>query len=296
MRTPYVSAAAFRAHPTYMDVDGLIPDNPDPDAQTSELTNLLLKASSWADGEVDYPLGAHLHTQQTRTRTDHAGMLRLHANRKPVRAVTAVAYGASPTSLTALADPQAWVEDDANLVIPLSAGASTGWSGSLQVGFGGSAQSEVFVRTSYVAGYVATVLTAAADTGDSSLTVADPTGIEPGGAYRIWEPGREETVTVSPAWQPPAPSTIPGATTVQLASPLVNNHETGHDLSGLPEDARLAIVNYTVSMLMRPDTSAEDEYPDTETRSSTRGRDTRRSGRGLIDEARKILKAYQRVR
>ncbi|MGW5123308.1 hypothetical protein ACWEQ7_04435 [Streptomyces sp. NPDC004069] len=293
--TPYVSAAAFRAHPTYLDTDGLIPGNPDMAAQDAELTNLLLQASAWADNACNQPLGAHLNTQSSRVRTDRSGMLRLHADHGAVSAVTSVAYGWSPTSLTTLASPQAWVEDGANLVIGLG-GASTGWSGSLQVGFGAAPGSEMFVRVSYVAGYVATQLAAAAEPGDTTITVADPTGLEPGGQYRIWEPGREETVTVSPLWQPPAPSSIPATTTVLLATPLLVDHETGHDLSELPADVRLAVVQYTISLLMRPDSRAEDEFPDSATNASTRGSDSRRTGMGLVNEARRNLRSYQRVR
>jgi len=295
LATPYVSAAAFRAHPTYLDTDGLIPDNPDPDAQTAQLTNLLLEASTWADDVCDQPLGAHLYTQSTRVRADRAGMLRVHADHKPVQAVASVAYGASPTSLTELASPEVWVEDDANLVITLS-GASTAWSGSLQVGFGASPGSEMFTRLGIVSGYVATQLSAAATAGATSLTVADPTGIEAGGRYRIWEPGREETVTVSPLWQAPIPSTIPAATAVLLAEPLAHDHDAGHDFSGMTADLRLAVVKYTIALLLRPDNTAQDEFPDAATTSSTRGKDSRRTGLGLISEARKILNSYQRVR
>ncbi|MEV6833479.1 hypothetical protein AB0N17_02940 [Streptomyces sp. NPDC051133] len=293
--TPYVSAAAFRAHPTYLDLDGLVTGNPDPAAQEAELTTLLLQASAWADNECNQPLGAHLHTQSTRVRTDRSGMLRLHADHGPVSTVTAVSYGSSPTSLTALTSPQAWVEDGSNLVIPM-AGTSTAWSGSLQMGFGTAPGAELFVRTSYVAGAVATQLTAAAVQGATSISVADPTGMEPGGQYRIWEPGREETITVSPLWQAPVPATAPTPSTVLLASPLLFAHDAGHDLSGLPAEVRLAVVKYTTALLLRPDTSAEDEFPDASTNSTTRGSDSRKTGQGLVDEARRILSSYGRVR
>ncbi|MFE2712215.1 hypothetical protein ACFXKI_09555 [Streptomyces mirabilis] len=293
--TPYVSAAAFRAHPTYLDLDGLVSGNPIPAAQDAELTNLLLQASAWADNECDQPLGAHLYTQSTRVRTDRAGMLRIHADHGPVRTVTALSYGWSPTSMTAVDSPSLWVEDGSNLVITLG-GSSTAWSGSLQVGFGAGPGTETFVRVSVVAAYVATQLSAAATAGATSISVADPTGIESGGSYRIWEPGREETVTVSPQWQPPAASSMPAPATVLLAAPILFDHEIGHDVSGLPADARLAVVLYTISLLMRPDTSAEDEFPDSSTNSSTRGKDSRKTGQGMVDEARRILASYGRVR
>lgn len=293
--TPYVSAAAFRAHPTYLDLDGLVSGNSDPAAQDAELTNLLLQASAWADNECDQPLGAHLYTQSTRVRTDRAGMLRIHADHGPVRAVAALSYGWSPTSMTAVASPAVWVEDSSNLVITLG-GSSTAWTGSLQIGFGAGPGTETFVRVSVVAAYVATQLSAAATAGATSISVADPTGIEPGGSYRIWEPGREETITVSPLWQPPPASSMPVPVTVLLAAPTVFAHDTGHDVSGLPADARLAVVLYAISLLMRPDTAAEDEFPDSSTNSSTRGKDSRKTGQGMVDEARRILASYQRVR
>lgn len=293
--TPYVSAAAFRAHPTYLDLDGLVTGNADPEAQDAELTNLLLQASAWADNECDQPLGAHLYTQSTRVRTDRNGMLRIHADHGPVRAVTALSYGWSPTSLTAVDSPSVWVEDGSNLVITLG-GSSTAWTGSLQVGFGAGPGTETFVRVSTVAGFVATQTSAAATAGATSISVADPTGIEPGGSYRIWEPGHEETIVVSPLWQPPAVSAMPTPAAVLLAAPVLFDHEIGHDVSELPGDARLAVVLYTISLLMRPDTSAEDEFPDSSTNSSTRGKDSRKTGQGMVDEARRILASYGRVR
>jgi hypothetical protein len=293
--TPYVSAAAFRAHPTYLDTDGLIPGNSDPDAQTAQLTNLLLQASSWADNECNQPLGAHLYTQSTRARTDRNGMLRIHADHGPVSTVTALSYGFSPTSLTAVASPSVWVEDGSNLVITLG-GSSTAWSGSLQVGFGAGPGAETFVRVTVVAAYVATQLSTASTAGATSIAVADPTGIEPGGSYRIWEPGREETITVSPLWLAPTPSTTPAPATVLLAAPTLFDHAMGHDVSGLPSEIRLAIVLYTISLLMRPDTTAEDEFPDTSMNSTTRGNDSRKTGQGLVGEARRILASYGRVR
>ncbi|WP_439947168.1 hypothetical protein [Streptomyces sp. BBFR109] len=293
--TPYVSAAAFRVHPSYLDTDGLLPGNPDPAAQDAELTNLLLQASAWADNECDQPLGAHLYTQSSRVRTDRYGMLRLHADHGPVRSVTSVSYGWSPTSLTTLASPSVWVEDGSNLVITVG-GASTVWSGALQVGFGAGPGTETYVRAGVVAGYVASQLDAGVVAGASSIVVADATGVEPGGQYRIWEPGREETVTVSPLWAAPVPTGVPAPTTVLLASPVVFDHDAGHDVSGLPPEVRLAIVLYTMSLLMRPDTSAEDEYPDAATNASTRGKDSRQTGQGLVTEARRILSSYQRVR
>jgi hypothetical protein len=290
--TPYVSAAAFRAHPTYLDTDGLRVGNPDPADQTAALTTLLLEASAWADNECDQPLGAHVRIQRCRAVVDRSGNLKWHADHGPVIAVNSVGYGLASTVLTTVPGSGAWVENDTNIVLPIG-GQNAAWSGSLQ--FGLPLSGEVFVLASITAGFVATVLADDSLAGVISLTVADPTGIVPGGEYRIWEPGAEETVTVSPLWVPPD-STVPLApTAVLLAAPTVNAHEVGHDFSSLPADARNAIVQKVTATLMRPDSSAEDEFPNTALGSDTRKSDPR-NGTGLIAAAARTLASYGRVR
>jgi len=292
---PYVSAAAFAAHPTYLDLDDLRSGSSSVADQTAELTNLLLTASSWADEECNLPrgLGAHTVTQQTRARIDRYGNLKIHPDDIPILGVSSLAYGHTPTGLTTVDVSQAWVEDDRNVVFPLGGGGP--WSGALQFGTPASG-GEVFVRFTYTAGFVATVLSVDQTAGGTSLTVADPTGIVPGDSYRIWEPGAEETVTVSPSWTPPVLSVPVQPTAVTLAEPTLNDHTAGHDFSGMPSAMRLAITNYTVSLLMRPDTAAEDSYPDTQLSAGTRQNDPRQDGSGLVAEAQRILCKYARVR
>lgn len=290
--TPYVSAAAFRAHPTYLDTDGLRVNDPDPADQTAALTTLLLEASGWADNECNQSLGARVRTQRCRAVTDRAGNLKFHADYSPVISVNSVGYGLAPTALTTVAGAGAWVENEANIVVPLG-GQNTAWSGSLQ--FGLPLSGGVFVQASLTAGYVATVLASPSLAGATSLTVTDPTGIIPGGEYRIWEPGKEETVTVSPNWVPPATTVPIAATAVTLAAPAVNAHEAGHDFSGLPAEVRTAIVQYVMATLMRPDSQAEDEFPNTALGSDTRRSDPR-NGTGLIAAAARTLASYGRVR
>src|SRR5437870_3562283 len=145
---PYVSPAAFQAEPTYLDLDDLRVGNSDPAAQTAELANILLKASSWADNQINQPFGAHTWTQRCRARVDRAGNLKFHSDHAPVIAVTSVGYGLAPNTLTTVSVSDAWVEDGANVVVPL--GGNTAWSGSLQ--FGLPLSGEVFVQATVVAG------------------------------------------------------------------------------------------------------------------------------------------------
>jgi hypothetical protein len=290
--TPYVSAAAFRAHPTYLDTDGLRVADPDPADQTAALTTLLLEASEWADNECNQPLGAHVRTVRCRATVDRVGNLKFHSDHAPVASVVSVSYGQTPTAMTTVSGAGAWVENDANIVVPLG-GASIAWSGSLQ--FGLPLSGEVFVRAVVVAGFAATVLTGTSTAGATSLTVADPTGFLPGERYRIWEPGAEETITIAADWVAPDPTLPPVATAVALASPTLNAHAAGHDLSGLPAEVRMAVVQYAMATLMRPDSTAEDEFPNTALGSDTRRNDPR-DGTGLVAAAARTLASYGRVR
>jgi hypothetical protein len=289
---PYVSTAAFQAHPTYLDLDGLRVGSPDPSDQTAELNNILLKASAWADNQCNQPLGAHVKVQKFRQRLDRYGRLLVHADENPVVAVTGLSWGYSPTALNVVTDLSGvWVEDDRQIVMTLP-GPSIPSLAGLQ--FGGST-GEVYVQLAYTAGFVATVLGAAASSGATTLTVADPTGIVPGGQYRIWEPGVEETVIVSPSWTPPAATAAPVAASVALAAPTQFAHTKGHDLSGMPAEVRTAVIQYATALLMRPDSTAEDEFPNTSLGSDTRRNDPR-NGTGLIADAARTLSSYGRIR
>ncbi|WP_128381271.1 hypothetical protein [Streptomyces cavernae] len=280
--TPYVTAAEFAAHPTYLDLDDLRSGVSDPAAQTAELTNLLLTASAWADGECNQPLAAHQVTTTTRGRIDQDGILRVHAFNHPVLAVSSLAYGPTPFALTTPDTSRQWaLEGETNNVL-------------LNTGHAFPAGQWLTVQWTYVAGWVSTVLTTDAPAEAGSLTVADPTGILPGTSYRLWEPGSEETITISPSYTPPAATTPPTATAVPLARPTTFAHTAGAGWSGMPADMRLAVVNYTVSLLMRPDTTAEDAYPDTSLAATTRQQDSRRDGSGLVAEAKRILNTYAR--
>lgn len=293
--TPFVSADAFKAHPTYLDLDDLRSGSASDADQTAELYNLLLMASDWASNRCNQPLNAHSVVQNCRARFDRYGNLKIHPDHTPVLRIGSVGYGWTPTALTVVNSSTAWVEDGRNIVFSLGDGANMSWSGSLQFGTPVSG-GEVFVQVTYDAAWVATTLASATDANATSLPVTDPTGVMPGASYRIWEPGAEETVTVSPDWTPPAVGTMPATTTVTLSAPTRNAHTAGQDFSGMPADMRLAVTNYAVSALMRPDTAAEDAYPDTRLNSGTRSQDPRKDGSGLVAEAERILARYARIR
>ncbi|MFE5037165.1 hypothetical protein [Streptomyces sp. NPDC056683] len=277
--TPYVTAAEFTAHPTYLDLETLRPGIMDPAAQTAELTSVLLASSGWADNVCNQTLGAHRVDLSTHGRIDRDGNLVVFPSDRPVLSVAAVSYGSTFTRMSYLPAPAFRVDSNQTILIPV---------GRVPI------RGRVWVDITYTAGWVSTLLAANATAGATSLTVADPTGIMPGATYRLWEPGVEETVRVSPTWTPPAATTAPAPTAVPLAAPTVNAHTAGSGWSGMPADMRLAVVNYTIGQLMRPDNAAEDSFPDTSLSAGTRQEDSRKDGSGLVTEAERILGSYTR--
>lgn len=280
LTAPYVTAAEFKAHPTYLDIDDLRSGSPLEADQVAELTNVLLMASAWADQTCRQQLGAHLVTRRSRARVTSDGNLQLAPTDNPVIALTSVSFGPSPGQMSAVTDLTAtWTEEDYLTLLPV----------------GGRARS-AFVEWSYLACWVSTTLTADSTVGAMSLTVLDPTGIMPGATYRLWEPGAEESVTVDAGFTPPDATVLPASISIPLAAATQFDHTAGSGWSGMPANMRLAVVNYTISQLMRPDTAAEDAYPDTRLSTGTRQTDPRRDGSGLVAEAERILSRYERVR
>jgi hypothetical protein len=291
LTAPHVTVAEFRASPTLLDTLNLRSGQP-PEAQDHELHNVLLRASAWADNVVSAGgFAAHTTTEQCRIRSDAYGRLRLNPSDIPVISVASISYGATMGNLTTFTDPTVWIEDGRQVIAELT-GASV-WSGALQ--FGAPVASDLFVRWSYTAGYVSTVLAASADAGDDEIAVADPSGIHAGAVLRIWDPGCEEAVTVGGSY-------VAGSATVPLASGLASAHTVGTGpagavgVSGLPADAHLAVTQAATAALIRPDSLAEDAYPDTSLKTSTREVDPRHEGSGLVLEAKRILRSYRRAR
>jgi hypothetical protein len=279
--TPYITPAEFAAQPTYLDLTGLRPNIPDPAAQTAELANILLEASSWADNQCNQVLAAHLVSRRTRARVNRDGNLVIPLTDTPFLGLQSLSYGTSFTAMSTDAAPSFRPDRVQTLLVAVK------WALSIP-------GSWLYVDLAYTAGWVTTTVTTATSAGVSSLTVADSTGIAPATTYRLWEPGAEEAVTVAASYIP-APVTIPPTpATLPLAAPTVIAHTAGGGLSGMPTDMRDAIANRAISKLMRPDSTAEDSYPDTSLASGTRTSDPRKSSSGLVKDAVGILGSYAR--
>lgn len=295
---PYVTVASFKAYPSLLALGDLNQYSAVAGDQDAELYNLLLLASQWASyAECDMPLHAHLNVEQARSRINADGSLRFHAEHFPVRSLASFSYGYSGAqNQTAVTDLSAqWIEDNANIVLPWGVGLNGAGFGALQFA-PPLPSSAIYASWGYVAGYANTILTATANSGATSITVADPTGIYAGDTLRIWEPGKEEAVTVAGTY-------VAGATVLPLTSALAYTH-TFVDLtpgkqigvSMMPAPIREAIQKYTIATLLRPTTQAEDPWPGNAPNVSTRKNDPRGNGAGLIKAACDLLSSFARVR
>lgn len=295
---PYVTVAEFRASPTWLDTDDLIPAGA-PAQQDAELYNVLLRASSWADNWCGQRLSAHSAYEQTRARVDRWGRIILHPSNVPVRQVTGVAYGTDFQNLTELTDlTQTWIEDARGIVVSSVPWRGT-FSGTLEFGSVPPSGGEVYVAFQYVAGYAVTTLASPATAAQSSIVVANATGIQPqstvlfgtlpGSTLRVWDPALEEAVTVGTSY-------TAGATTVPLSAPLINSHVTGTGVSELPPEVHQAVIELAVALLMRENVTDEEPFAGTPYGPTTRQSAAGGAAGGLVDHARELLEPYRRVR
>lgn len=291
LTAPYVTPAAFRAHPTFLESKNLRVGDLSLADQDTELANILLEASAWADNQTNQQLGARTVTENARLTPNRGGALIWRPSETPVRAVTALSWGYQSNRLAALADLTGiWIERGSRVVAPV-APLSGAWA-DLQFG-GPAAGTEVFTTWTYVAGYTSTVLATDTAAGANAVSVADPAGIYPRDVLRIWEPGVEEAVTVAAGY-------LPGQTTVPLTATTANAHTTGAGVSGLPADVHLAVVLYTVALLLRPSTVQNVSFPRDNTGGpgASGGKTAAKAtdGPSFAAQAARLLASYARVR
>lgn len=301
---PYVTVAEFKAAPTWLDVDDLIPGGGQ-NQQDDELFNVLLKASRWADNFCNLRLGAHTAFEQFRTRIDRYGRVKVYPSDNPVRSIVAFAYGPDPQSMTTLTDfTQVWIEDAKGVVVSAIPFRGS-FFGTLEFGLVPVQGSEIFCQIQYVSGYGCTALGSSVTAGATSLPVVDATGFQapsvpvtglsvtlPGSTARIWDPAAEEAVTVSAV----------NGNTLTLSSGLLNAHTVNPGVAGqvnvseLPPEIHQSIVSMAVALMLREDTSGEDPFAGTPGGPALRRSASGGAAAGLLDNAYELLEPYRRVR
>ena len=284
--TPYLTLDEFKNAPTAIDISNLVFNSQDPDVQDAELSNVIARASSWIDTYCNQVLAATTETENMRARMSSDGTIRIHPRYNPIIAVIAFSYGNPSSQMNPIVDPSvAWVEDQ-QIIMPvgnLSFNYST--QGPLQFGLPTTPRREYFINVQYVAGYANTTIISAI-AGQSTVTVADATGITPGTTLKIYDGYSSEFVTV-------ASNHTYGHTTVALASPLNYSHNAGISISALPPAIKEAAILVTTAFLKVRGDSSMTMGIGTSPSQSTPGKDK------LSDEiklAQDLLNPYRRIR
>ena len=249
----YLTVAEFQNMATYLELDDLV-RGALAAVNTGELEKVLARASAWCDTALQGPtIGAKTWTEKHRGRVDGYGMLKVrprHTSGKiDVRQLVSVTYGATPTTMTSLANVSGDWSRDGMIEVPI--GNYTGsWSGSLQF-FGApipGSSTELFVEVQYVSGFPATALKSAVLANANTFDVVDPTGIQAGDVLTIVDPGSptvatvdDETVTV----QSITNATVTPTSTLQFA------HAAGCGVSEVPPDLKQAVAFVARSFLGR---------------------------------------------
>lgn len=304
LAVPYVTAAGFIAYPTWLDLDDLLPGGVAA-LQTDVLADVALAASDWAIGELEnMPLHGHfVQNEYQRSRSGNNGRVYIRPRHIPLRAITSLAWGCDPSSMTAdtLPDSTMWIEDGREVSFRPGAGITQFTGPAIQFGPAARPDMPVYVTWSYVAGYPNTTLSVPCSLGASSVTVADPTSILPGDVLRIYDTGdtssvtaANEAITVASTYTPAIPTVPPVATPIPLAAGTTTQfaHEATTWTTGFPRKATQAVIAYMVALLMREDVSAE--APVSAFGPAARETGGQRGGQaaGLVNDASRWLSRY----
>ena len=282
---PYITLAEYKNAPTSIDYDNLVVGG-NSGAQDAELSNAILRASSFMNEFLGQTLNASTQIENQRVRITGEGTIALHPNNNPIISLQSFSYGADPLSLVAISDPsKVWFEDQ-QIIIPLASMSPTYSSqGPLAFGPFGAPRQRVYARYQYTSGYVNNLI-ATATAAATSMTVQTADGIVPGMALRIYDGASSEKVIVASTY-------TYGSTTVPLTSGLAYTHASGVGFGNLPQTIKEACILVTTAFLkVRGD------------RSLTMGITTQASGNGSgqqlygaeIDMALEMLSVYRRIR
>jgi hypothetical protein len=307
LAVPYVTPATFQAFPTWLDLDNLIPGGVQA-LQTDELAEVGLAATEWAiDACEGMRLDGHfVQGENQRTRLSSSGRPYIKPRDIPLRAVTALSWGADPSTMTAdtLPDSSMWIEDGREVSF-IPGGGVTQFNGpAIQFGSPVSSNWPLYVTWSYVAGYPNSTLQAPCVSGATSIQVADPTSILPGDVLRLYDVGQtsstagaNEAITVASTYVPALPTVPPVPASIPLAAGTTTAfaHEAGIQVTGFPRGIMQGVICYEIALLMREDVA--DEVPQSRFGPASRSTAGARGGQagGLVNDALGFLARHRPV-
>lgn len=237
---PYLTIAEYKNAPTSIDFDNLVVGG-NAQAQDAELGRVILRATSYLNEYLNQDLTAQSITETQRVRFNNQGYISLHPNHNPIISLSSFEYGSTPNNLTTLTDPSTCWFENQQVIIPVSDSQLT-YSSQGPLSFGGvGARTPVFVKYTYVAGYVNTTIVTATAT-QTTLTVTSGAGFIAGQSYRIYDGASSETITVASTY-------TFGSTTVPLTSALAFTHAAGVAIGNMPSAIKQATILATTAFI-----------------------------------------------
>lgn len=237
---PYLTIAEYKNAPTSIDFDNLVVGG-NSGAQDAELGRVILRATSYLNEYLNQDLTAQSITETQRVRFTNQGYISLHPNHNPIISLSSFEYGSTPNNLTTLTDPSTCWFENQQVIIPVSDSQLT-YSSQGPLSFGGvGARTPVFVKYTYVAGYVNTTIVTATAT-QTTLTVTSGAGFIAGQSYRIYDGASSETITVASTY-------TFGSTTVPLTSALAYTHAAGVAIGNMPSAIKQATILATTAFI-----------------------------------------------
>jgi len=237
---PYLTIAEYKNAPTSIDFDNLVVGG-NAQAQDAELGRVILRATSYLNEYLNQDLTAQSITETQRVRFNNQGYISLHPNHNPIISLSNFQYGSTPNNLTTLTDPSTCWFENQQVIIPVSDSQLT-YSSQGPLSFGGvGARTPVFVKYTYVAGYVNTTIVTATAT-QTTLTVTSGAGFIAGESYRIYDGASSETITVASTY-------TFGSTTIPLTSALAFTHAAGVAIGNMPSAIKQATILATTAFI-----------------------------------------------
>jgi hypothetical protein len=235
---PYITDQEFLDAPTAVQTGDLVP---------GELTQLIVRASSWMDGICNQVLAATNDTEFCEVRS-RFGSFSVYPRCFPIRAVTAVSVGWLPSSMVPLTSLDNLAVQNRRFVVYESALPTATMQGPIQFGPRGRDRLQ-WVQYSYVNGYPVTVLAVSVAAGASILTVPNPPGVLPGMVLALTDDPNSEVVTVASTY-------IFGSASVPLVNPTANAHAAGVPVSAMPPRLKQIAIEATAGMIAERGTNA----------------------------------------
>lgn len=234
LKGSYLTIEEYRAAPTALATNNLVPGG-DQAAQDNELAAIIKRASTFLDNTARQKLYATSATQNEKVRIKD-GYFVLRAYQDRVKSIDAFSWGATPSSLAAASTPipvgSYFVEE--NRVLFAVGNPGVQWVGSLNM-LATPISGSVYASWKYTAGWFTTRLAVQAAIGATSVTVEDPTGIQPGAFLRLIDGARMADAQVSAAY-------TPGSATVQLLAALTEAFPVGAGFTEVEGDAKEACI------------------------------------------------------